>query len=234
MTITALIPAAGTGRRMEATINKQYLELAGRPVLARTLAIFEQHPAIDHILIVAPADEVAYCQREIVERYGLSKVTAIIAGGDERQDSVRNGLRACTTAAADDLILIHDGARPLLSASLIDAIIAAARVNGACLAAVPVKDTIKRVENGQALDTPDRSQLWLAQTPQAFHYALIASAHERAVNDRFRATDDAQLAERDGHPVAVVMGSYRNIKITTPDDLPVAAALLSAEGTNLP
>lgn len=228
MTITALIPAAGAGRRMEATINKQYLELAGRPVLSRTLAIFEQHPAIDRILIITPADEIAYCQREIVDNGGLRKIAAIVPGGMERQDSVLNGLRA-SGCAPDDLVLIHDGARPLLSFELIDAVIAAAHNHDACLAAVPAKDTIKRVAHGRVIDTPERSQLWLAQTPQAFRFAVINAAHERAASEGFRATDDAQLVEWNGHPVVVVPGSYRNLKITTPDDLPVAAALLSAK-----
>jgi len=227
MTITALIPAAGAGRRMEATVNKQYLELAGRPVLAHTLTVFEQHPAIDRILIITPMNEIAYCQRKIVDAGGLRKIVAIIAGGNERQDSVLNGLRACS-CANDDLVLIHDGARPLLSLELIDAVIAAARDHGACLAAVPVKDTVKRVVHGRVIDTPDRDQLWLAQTPQAFRFDLINAAHQRAASAGFRATDDAQLVEWLGHPVVVVPGSYRNLKITTPDDLPVAAALLAA------
>jgi len=226
MTITALIPAAGAGRRMAANVNKQYLELAGRPVLAHTLAVFEHHPAIDRIVIVAPAEELAFCRNDIVAPGGFSKVTSIVAGGAERQDSVRNGLRACA-CADDDLVLIHDGARPLLDADIIDAAIAAAREHGACLAAVPVKDTVKRVESNRVIDTPERGALWLAQTPQAFRYGLIAAAHERALVDGYAATDDAQLAEHYGHPVLVVPGSYRNLKITTPDDLPVAATLLA-------
>lgn len=226
MTITALIPAAGAGRRMAANVNKQYLELAGRPVLAHTLAVFENHPAIDRIIIVAPAEEIAFCRNDIVAPGGFRKVTDIVAGGAERQDSVRNGLRTCA-AADDDLVLIHDGARPLLDAGIIDAAIAAARDHGACLAAVPVKDTVKRVANGTVVDTPARDGLWLAQTPQAFRYGVIAAAHERALADGYVATDDAQLAEHYGHPVRVVPGSYRNLKITTPDDLPIAATLLA-------
>jgi len=227
MTITALIPAAGAGRRMATDINKQYLELAGRPVLAHTLALFEQHPAIDRIVIVTPAEEIAFCQAQIVDRGGFRKVAAIVAGGAERQDSVRNGLRACA-CADDDLVLIHDGARPLLPAAVIDAAIAAAREHGAGLAAVPVKDTVKQVENGRVVGTPERRSLWLAQTPQAFRFGLIAAAHEQALRDGYAATDDAQLAEHYGHPVHVVTGSYRNLKITTPDDLPMAAALLTS------
>jgi len=228
MNVRVLIPAAGAGRRMETGTNKQYLELAGRPVLARTLQVFEQHPLIDSITIIVAAAEVDFCQQEIVASGRFSKVAAVVAGGAERQDSVYCGLQACE-AADDDLILIHDGARPLVSAALIDRVVAAVRRDGACLAAVPVKDTVKVVRDGCVVDTPDRATLWLAQTPQAFRYDLIRAAHDRAAAEGVRATDDAQLAEWAGAGVRVVEGDYRNLKITTPEDLPVAERLLAAE-----
>jgi 2-C-methyl-D-erythritol 4-phosphate cytidylyltransferase len=226
MNVRVLIPAAGAGRRMGAGTNKQYLELAGRPILARTLDLFEQHPLIDSIIIIASSAELTYCQEEIVARGNYCKVTAVVAGGAERQDSVYAGLKACN-AADDDLILIHDGARPLISVELVNRVIESVQQHGACLAAVPVKDTIKVVEDGCVVDTPDRATLWLAQTPQAFRYDLIRSAYDRALKAGVRATDDAQLAEWAGYTVRVVQGDYRNLKITTPEDLSVAERLLA-------
>lgn len=228
MNVRVLIPAAGAGRRMETGTNKQYLELAGRPVLARTLQVFEQHPLIDSITIIVAAAEVDFCQQEIVASGRFSKVAAVVAGGAERQDSVYCGLQACG-AVDDDLILIHDGARPLVTAAMIDRVVAAVRQDGACLAAVPAKDTVKVVRDGCVVDTPDRETLWLAQTPQAFRYDLIRAAHDRAAAEGVRATDDAQLAEWAGARVRVVEGDYRNLKITTPEDLPVAERLLAGE-----
>ena len=228
MNVKVLIPAAGTGRRMGAGTNKQYLELADRPLLARTVDVFERHPLIDSIIIIVSPAEIAYCQEEIVARGNYRKVTAVIAGGAERQDSVYCGLQACQ-ADADDLILIHDGARPLVNAGIIDRVIDSVQQHAACLTAVPVKDTVKVVQDGCVVDTPERATLWLAQTPQAFRYSLIRSAHDRAAEQGMRATDDAQLAEWAGLKVRVVQGDYRNLKITTPEDLEVAERLLASQ-----
>lgn len=226
----AIIPAAGTGRRMQAGVNKQYLLLAGRPILAHTLEIFATHPRIDRICLVLPAEEIDYCRSEIVERYGRGKACDIIAGGPTRQDSVGCGLLGCG-AAIDDLVVIHDGARPLLSAVELDALLdAAAAVCGAATLGVPVKDTIKRVCHGEIVETLERDQLWQVQTPQAFRFWLLLAAHSQARADNFSGTDDAMLVERLHHPVAMVAGSYRNIKITTPEDLAIASALLSIPG----
>jgi 2-C-methyl-D-erythritol 4-phosphate cytidylyltransferase len=225
----AIIPAAGIGSRMQAGVNKQYLLLAGRPILAHTLAIFVAHPRIDRICIVIPAEEIDYCRTEIVKGYGLGKVSAIIAGGHTRQDSVGNGLLGCG-AALDDLVVIHDGARPLLSAAELDALLDAATVTGAATLGVPVKDTIKQVQDGVIVATPERSSLWQVQTPQAFRYEFVLAAHRQALADNFVATDDAMLVERLQHPVTMVAGSYRNIKITTPEDLTIASAFLAAQG----
>lgn len=228
MSVIVLIPAAGTGRRMGAGTNKQYLELAGRSVLSRTIAEFEQHPLVDTITIIVTKSELAYCEEEIVARGDYRKVHAVVSGGAERQDSVYCGLQTCA-AEADDLILIHDGARPLVSAGIIDRVIAAGQQHGACLTAVPAKDTIKIVADGCVVTTPDRATLWLAQTPQAFRYDLIRSAHDRAATQGMRATDDAQLAEWAGLKVHVVQGDYRNLKITTPEDLELAEHLLASD-----
>ena len=231
MKVYVLIPAAGLGRRMGASLNKQYLTLADRPVLAHTLALFDGHPRVAGIFVISPRDEVSFCRREVVERYGFAKVLDLVAGGAERQDSVRNGLRACV-AEAGDIVLIHDGVRPLCPPACIDAAIDSASRIGACVVGVPVKDTIKEVEGGLIRGTPPRQRLWQAQTPQTFRYGLIRDAHERALAEGWIGTDDASLVERLGLPVAMVTGDYRNIKITTPEDLLLARAFLAnSEGT---
>lgn len=227
MSVTVLIPAAGMGRRMGAAVNKQYLHLAGRPILAHTLELFERHPAIDHLYVIVPPDEVAYCRREVVERFGFAKVRQVVAGGAERQDSVRHGLDACG-AADEDLVVIHDGVRPLFPPALIGPLLERASEVGACVVGMPVKDTVKEVDAGLIAATPQRSRLWLAQTPQAFRFALLREAHRRALEEGFAGTDDASLVERLGVPVAMLEGSYRNLKITTPEDLVVARALLES------
>lgn len=232
MSVFVLIPAAGMGRRMGAGINKQYLPLLDRPILAHTLALFDRHPRIDHIYVVCPADEIELCRAEVLEPYGFTKVRALVPGGAERQDSVRNGLQACQ-AHSDDLILIHDGVRPLLAPELIDEVLAAVQSCGACVVGVPVKDTIKEVEGGRIANTPQRSRLWQAQTPQGFRYGQICAAHQQAVAAGFHGSDDASLLEWLGLPVAMLMGSYRNIKITTPEDLILARAFLASNGETL-
>lgn len=223
--LTVLVPAAGLGRRMGAEVSKQYLELDGRPILAHTLALFEADPQVAQILVIAPADEHDYCRTQIVERYGFAKVTQLVAGGAERQDSVRNGLRACALGA-DEIVLIHDGVRPLFDPALIEPLAAKAAEVGGCIVGVPVKDTVKQVADGLVRATPERELLWLAQTPQVFRFGLIRDAHEQALADGFSATDDASLLERLDQPVAMLEGDYRNLKITTPEDLVLARALL--------
>lgn len=228
MSVTVLVPAAGSGRRMGTSLSKQYLALAGQPIVARTLSVFERHPGVARILLIAPSDEVAFCRTEIVERFGFTKVREVVAGGAERQDSVRFGLLACG-AAEDEIVLIHDGVRPFLSTAVIDQVIASAGQVGGCVVGVPVKDTIKEIEGGRIAGTPDRRRLWQAQTPQAFPFRIILQAHESAWREGFRGTDDASLVERLGLPVAMIEGSYRNIKITTPEDLVLARAFLGEE-----
>lgn len=229
MKATVLIPAAGTGRRMGGSVNKQYLELAGKPILAHTLTLFENHPQVENIYVIVPIDDIAYCQKNIIDRFKFNKVQRIIAGGVERQDSVRNGLNAITEDGFNQQcrpILIHDGARPLFDCKRLSALIEAVEESGACTVGVPVKDTIKDVENKTITGSPDRSRLWQAQTPQGFQYHLIREAFDRADADGFVATDDTSLVERLGHPVQMLEGDYRNIKVTTPEDILVAVALL--------
>ena len=226
--VIAIVPAAGCGRRLDATLKKQYLLLDGVPIVVRTLAVFQRHPLVDQIFLVVPHDERAFCQREMVSAHHLTKVVQVVSGGAERQDSVANGLAACM-AQADDIVVIHDGVRPFLSADTLSNAIEAATAYGAAVVGVPVKDTVKEVCEGTICSTPARERLWLAQTPQAFRAAVLHDAYEQAARTAVRATDDASLVELAGYKVHMVLGSYRNIKITTLEDLIVARALLRAK-----
>jgi 2-C-methyl-D-erythritol 4-phosphate cytidylyltransferase len=226
----ALIPAAGMGKRMGASINKQYLQLDGQPIVARTISVFEDSPLIDAIYLVIPADEIPYCREHVIAPCGFRKVVEIVAGGRERQNSVMNGLNAMRQSVADDdVVLIHDGVRPLITPQLLRESIEVARSNDGALVAVPAKDTIKTVRDGIIIDTPPRETLWQAQTPQSFRFAVIHAAHRAAEQEGFMGTDDASLVERRGGVVRVVRGDYRNIKITTPEDLVLAEAFLAGQ-----
>ena len=226
----ALIPAAGMGKRMGAAINKQYLQLDGLPIVARTISVFEDSPLIEAIYLVIPADEIPYCREHVVAACGFRKVVEIVPGGRERQNSVMNGLNAMRkNVADDDVVLIHDGVRPLITPQLLRESIEAARNNDGALVAVPAKDTIKTVLDGIIIETPPREMLWQAQTPQSFRFATIYAAHRAAEQEGFMGTDDASLVERRGGVVRIVRGDYRNIKITTPEDLVLAEAFLAGE-----
>lgn len=223
-----LIPAAGMGKRMGASINKQYLQLNGMPIVARTISVFEQSPLIDSIYLVIPPEEIQYCREHVVEAYGFNKITAIVPGGKERQNSVMNGLNAMRNRVADDdIVLIHDGVRPMITEQILHESIRIARIHDGALTAVPVKDTIKTVRDGIVADTPPRESLWQAQTPQSFRFAKILQAHLSAEADGFIGTDDASLMEHAGGEVHIIRGDYRNIKITTPEDLVLAEAFLA-------
>lgn len=230
----ALIPAAGMGKRMGASINKQYLQLNGLPIVARTIAVFEQSRLIDAIYLVIPADEIPYCREHVVAACGFTKVAAIVPGGRERQNSVMNGLNAMRANVADnDVILIHDGVRPLVTEAMLHESVAVAEKRDGAVVAVPVKDTIKTVRDGIIVDTPARENLWQAQTPQSFRFGIIHNAHLSAEADGFMGTDDASLIERTGGEVCIIRGDYRNIKITTPEDLLLAEAFLAGmKGSN--
>jgi 2-C-methyl-D-erythritol 4-phosphate cytidylyltransferase len=224
----ALIPAAGMGKRMGASINKQYLQLDGLPIVARTISVFEDSPLIEAIYLVIPADEIPYCREHVVAACGFRKVVEIVPGGRERQNSVMNGLNAMRRDVADDdVVLIHDGVRPLISPQLLRESIETARNSDGALVAVPAKDTIKTVRDGIIIETPPREMLWQAQTPQSFRFATIYAAHRAAELEGFMGTDDASLVERRGGVVRIVRGDYRNIKITTPEDLVLAEAFLA-------
>ncbi len=225
----ALIPAAGMGKRMGASINKQYLQLGGEPIVARTISVFEQCGFIDAIYLVTPADEIPYCREHVVEACGFHKVVEIIAGGKERQNSVMNGLAAIRRRAGDDdVVVIHDGVRPFITPDVLRESIDVARTCDGALVAVPAKDTIKTVRDGIVTGTPPRETLWQAQTPQSFRFSVIHGAHLAAEREGFMGTDDASLVERNGGRIRIVTGDYRNIKITTPEDLILAEAFLAS------
>lgn len=223
--VVSIVLAAGSGTRMKTSQKKQYLPLGGRPILARTLQVFEHSEIIDQVVLVVNAEDVDIVKRQIVQPFGCKKVKSIVAGGRERQDSVYRGLQALP--ANSRMVVVHDGARPLLTLDVLENVVKAGMEYQAAVAAVPVKDTIKMADcRGFVTETPDRTRLWTVQTPQVFTKELIVSSYQKAMEDNFRGTDDASLVERMGYPVKLVEGSYENIKITTPEDLLLAEALL--------
>lgn len=225
MKTIAIIPAGGSGKRMGGFVPKQFLTLAGIPILVHTLRAFQSSPLIDEILLVVPEKEIPEIRRDWVERYRLTKIRTVLGGGPERQDSVRNAL--AHLGGEDDPILIHDGVRPFVTAALIARVVAGARAFGAVTAAIPIADTVKAVDaEGGVVQTVSREGLRLAQTPQAFRRELILAAYARAGADGYRGTDDASLAERAGIPVRVIPGDADNIKVTTPEDLVRGEAIL--------
>lgn len=224
-----IIPAAGSGSRMGAARPKQFLELAGMPVLARTLRVFLDHPKVDAVIAVLPPEQLQSGAALILPFLSPSQREKLCfaSGGATRQQSVRNGLAALPADIGQ--VLVHDGARPLVTAAIIDRCIAGIAEHGAVIAAVPVKDTLKEAAGGTVLRTVDRERLWQAQTPQGASRVLLEQAHRQAETDGFIGTDEASLLEHAGIPVSVVMGSGRNLKITQPEDLALAAALLREE-----
>jgi 2-C-methyl-D-erythritol 4-phosphate cytidylyltransferase len=217
---SAIIVAAGAGKRFGEM--KQFAYLRAKPVLEWTLETFEAHAEVDAVVLVLPDEQDLKHYRM---RY--AKIVDIVRGGDRRQDSVWQGFRIIG-AAAPEIVLVHDGARPLVSADLISRVIAAARSDGAAVPVLPVEETIKEVRDGRVAGTLDRTLLVRAQTPQGFRYDVLKRALEAARRDRFSGTDEAALAERIGIPVTALPGDPRNIKITTPVDIPIAEALLDA------
>ena len=229
---TAIILAAGKGKRMKSQVSKQFLELNGKPVLYYALAVFEKS-RVDRIVLVTGEADIEYCRKEVVEKYGFRKVAQIIAGGKERYDSVWRGLQASKDS---DYVLIHDGARAFIDQDTIERCMQDVSESKACVAAVPVKDTIKVVDSSlMGVKTPDRSTLWTIQTPQVFEQSLIYEAYSRLASEQKKGTapsvtDDTMVAEYYmGIPAHMVMGSYYNIKVTTPEDLVLGKAILDAE-----
>ncbi|MCX5856393.1 MAG: 2-C-methyl-D-erythritol 4-phosphate cytidylyltransferase [Deltaproteobacteria bacterium] len=228
MKTVAIIPAGGLGKRMQGSLSKQYLRVGGKPILAHTLNIFQLSPDIDDIVLVTPEEDVMSVRQTIVEHWGIFKVRHVLAGGPQRQDSVRNGL----TAIGDevDMVLIHDAVRPFITGDMIHRAVREAEKWGAVTMGVPVKDTVKRVDQGGwILETLNRQVLWLTHTPQAFKRSVIQEAYRKADEDRFSGTDDASLVERMGFRVKMIEASYENIKITTPEDLLLAELLIKRQ-----
>lgn len=222
--VSAVFPAAGVGKRMGAGRNKVLLDLARRPILLHTLLKFSACPSVGELIVIVRRDEIPYIESLLQTAQGL-KPYRLAEGGSERQYSIQNGLAYVSAQA--DIILVHDAARPLVSRETIEAVIERAQYMGAAIAAVPAKNTIKvRGEDGTVQETLERGKLWEVQTPQGFRRDILLRAYAKAAEDGFLGTDDASLVERLGQKVAIVQGDYRNVKITTPEDLVMAEALL--------
>ena len=230
MAAAGIVLAGGKGSRMQSDVPKQYMELLGKPLLYYSLRAFEESNAESVVLVTAEGEE-EYCRKELVERYGFTKVTGVVAGGVERYASVWNGLRYLgrQEEAAPEYVLIHDGARPLVTSDLVNRLIKETMSYGACVAGMPVKDTIQMTdENGVITLTPKRESLWTAQTPQSFEFSLVYEAYERLMKEsEINVTDDAMVVGL-YHDISIQMvrGSYTNLKVTTPEDLVLAEALL--------
>ena len=223
---TAIVLAAGSGKRMGTKVHKQYLLMGGSPVLYYSLKAFEDSELIDEIILVTGSGEEEYCRKEIIDKYGLFKVKKIVSGGAERYDSVWNGLQE---TKADGFVFIHDGARPFVDEEIIRRGYECVSADRACVAGMPAKDTVKIAdENGFVADTPDRSKVWIVQTPQVFETALVKEAYRLLMEKGHPAvTDDAMVVEQMLHfPIRLFYGSYENIKITTPEDLGTAEGFL--------
>ncbi|MBA4397574.1 MAG: bifunctional 2-C-methyl-D-erythritol 4-phosphate cytidylyltransferase/2-C-methyl-D-erythritol 2,4-cyclodiphosphate synthase [Syntrophus sp. (in: bacteria)] len=228
MKTVAIIPAGGSGKRMRGSLSKQYLSLEGKPILAHTLNVFEHSPDIDEIVLVTPGTDMQMVRQMIIEPYRISKVSHVLAGGEQRQDSVGNGLAVIGNDV--EIVLIHDAVRPFVSTDLIRRTVLEAGKYGAVTVGTPVKDTVKKVDqNGGVLKTLDRRPLWLTQTPQAFQRSVIQEAYRRAQENRFYGTDDASLVERMGFRVKMLAAFDQNIKITTPEDLLLAEFLIKRQ-----
>ncbi len=223
--VSVIVAAAGMSNRMGSKINKQFISVDNKPILAHTLEKFDKCKYIDEIIVVSKEEEVEYCRKEIVKKYGFRKVTNIVRGGKERQDSIYNGIMALNEKA--DIVLTHDGARPFVRMESIEAGIKGVLDYGACVVGVPVKDTIKAIDAKNVVHhTPKRDLLWAAQTPQCFWTRLLKEGYEHAMEEGIVGTDDSTLVERIGHPIKMIMGSFDNIKITTPEDLIIADSFI--------
>ena len=229
MIVSAIIPVAGRGTRLGGPVPKQYLKLNDEPIISITTRKFVSLPSIHHGVVVAAANEIENTRQLLSNIEDFSQKFKIVAGGNERQDSVYKGLEAIPSET--DIVMVHDGVRPFLTTQMIDVSIQTAADSGACVIAVPVKETIKRVMDQEVQETIPRENLWQIQTPQTFKYHILKEAHKKAKEARYYSTDEAALVEWCGYSVRVVMGSYSNIKITTEEDLKIAR-IFDQEGIN--
>jgi len=226
--IAAIVAAAGLGLRMKHDTPKPYLRLGGKPILAHTLAIFEKITEIREVTLVVHPEELEYCQEKIISPYNLKKVLRLVPGGKERQDSVYNALKALKHEEDLEIVLVHDGVRPFVTPGMVSRVIAAARSHGAAVLGLPAHDTLKTVNSeGVIGQTLERKDIWQIQTPQAFQAPLLRRAFVEAYSREFYGTDEASLVEALQQPVMVLPGSPLNLKITTPEDLVLAEAILS-------
>jgi 2-C-methyl-D-erythritol 4-phosphate cytidylyltransferase len=226
MSVSAIIVAGGKGIRMGAVTRKQYMLLAGKPIVCRTLEVFDACPCIDEIFLVVPPDDLNTCRDKWISSLTLHKRIHIVAGGNERQDSVYRGIQAVSGQRCE-IVVIHDAVRPFVSSRIIEACVGEARISGACIVGMPATETTKLVNSGQIERTLDRNTIWMAQTPQAFNLKLIQEAHENARLEHFMGTDDAMLVERLGQKIRIIPGSRLNMKITTPEDLALAEGIFN-------
>ena len=210
---------------MGTTVEKQFLHLNGIPILSRTLKVFDASPDIDGVVLVVAAQQHKVLHEEVLGPHPCAKLYRVVDGGQERQDSVARGLNAVPGEC--DLVVVHDGVRPLVDIDLLGSVVKTAHQQGAAIAAIPAGDTVKRGQQGLVTETLERETIWLAQTPQAFHLTLLRQAYEKAFQDQVIVTDDAALVERLGVEVHLVPGSPENIKVTTPADLVIAEAILA-------
>jgi len=225
--VSAIIVAAGKGIRMEGMMRKQYLDLSGRPVLAHSIMTFDSCSLVDEIFLVIPREDVEYCQKKIISLLDLKNHINLVHGGDKRQDSVYNGLKAITKNT--ETVVIHDGVRPFIQPEDLKECILVSKKYDACILGTPASDTLKRVNKSDIIETTlSRENIWLAETPQAFKYDLILNAHETARRDGYVGTDDASLVERMGKDVKIINGGRFNIKITKKEDLVLAKAMFDA------
>lgn len=223
----ALVPAAGLGLRMGGSVRKQFRFLGGVPLVVHSLRILQASPVIDRIIMAVPQADIAYCRAEIVDAHRFTKVADVVAGGQERQDSVRNALAVVDERV--EIVLVHDAVRPFLTESMVANVVTAAKATGAAIIALPMRDTVKQVGEDRVIQrTVDRRPLWLAQTPQAFRRDWLQEAHRKAQAEGVTATDDASLLEWMGRPVTVVEGSGENIKVTRPEDMVIGEAILAS------
>lgn len=229
MKVSAIIAAAGLGVRMQQDRPKTYLNLGKKPILVHTLKVFEAIPEVREVTVVVHPNDLEFCQEEVIDPFGFKKILRLVPGGKERQDSVYNALKVLKNEEDDlEVIVVHDGVRPFVVPEQVRQVIAAARRYGGAVLGIPCQDTLKQVNaRGEVVATVERRELWQIQTPQAFQAALLWRAFGKAMSSGFYATDEAALVEALGQPVVVVPGSPLNLKITTPDDLKLAEALLA-------
>jgi len=225
MSVSAIIVAGGKGIRMGAAVRKQYMLLAGKPIVCHTLEVFDACSCIEEIYLVVPPDDLDTGSEKWISSLTLHKKIHLVAGGIERQDSVCRGIQVVSGRRCE-VVVIHDAVRPFVSSRIIEACVEEARVSGACIVGMPAMETAKLVNSDQIERTLDRSAIWMAQTPQAFKLNLIRTAHENAQLEHFMGTDDAMLVERLGHKVRIIPGSRLNMKITTPEDLALAEGII--------